>query len=111
MAFDKTAWDPTPSQYTALGMVFAWVTAMVVEFFLFGQSDASDCVQKILSSAFHVRFDSDFWNPLVLWFLVPFAAFYVPMKFLKKYRKRILLAMTATYTLVLILVDLKVKLF
>ena len=112
MAFDKNAWDPTPFQFTVMGMSVGWIAALAIEFFLFGQEDVSGCLGEIVDSVFGGQFGGALWNRLLLWFVIPFAVFYVPMKLLKKpWRKYHLLLMTILLVVALVVLDLGMRVF
>jgi len=111
MELDQTHWEPTPSQYAITGLTVAWITALVVEQFLLGQQDVYECLKHVVTWTLSGRFTGDLWNPLLLWFVVPYTAFYVPLKILKHRRRSVLLVGTILFASALITLDLRIRFF
>jgi len=107
---DRSPWEPGPFQLASLSLVFAWVSALAAEMLLLGQEDATECLKTILRSIVNGRFTPELWNPLLLWFAIPFAVLCLLLSVFKLYRKTILLAGTIILAAILIFSDLKMGL-
>jgi glucan phosphoethanolaminetransferase (alkaline phosphatase superfamily) len=111
MNFKGRDWDPTPFQYSTLGLVASWAFALVFEFFVLGEEHVWNTLKNFVLVPMNGIFGADLWNPLILWVLLPLAAFYFPILLLKEHRRTLMAIGVILLTSVLVLGDLEIRLF
>jgi hypothetical protein len=92
--------------------VTAWTAATALETWVLGQTETLRCLKDLAVNALNLRFNASFWNPVLLWFFLPFLAMTVPLLIAPKPSRTALLFLeTATLIGVLITSDLQQRIF
>ena len=114
MAFDKNAWDPSPSQLAAFSVAVAWIAAYLYERFVAGETDVATCLRAIFDGLTGTGTLNAALAALVQFFVGPFVliggVLWIDRKNLT-YKRFVLALGIVGLTVFLVVGDLKFRLF
>ncbi|MCA9449601.1 MAG: hypothetical protein KC931_20945 [Candidatus Omnitrophica bacterium] len=76
MAFDKTAWDPTPAQMAGFAVFASWILAWAIEFFIVKEDDVAALLRTLFKGLTGSGPLEPIWTPLLFGVLIPFLALF-----------------------------------
>lgn len=105
---DPIAWEPAPSQYAFTAWIAGWISALVIENFLLGDTDLNEALVTFAKYVVQADWGAALAGFLLPWVLVPLLAFYLPIRIHRPLGRPVLFLGAVLLAALLILLDVKV---
>ncbi|MCA9413292.1 MAG: hypothetical protein KC944_18910 [Candidatus Omnitrophica bacterium] len=112
MAFDKTAWDPSPAQLAGFAVTASWFLAWAIEFFVVKEQDVGGMFRTIFNGLTGSGPLEPIWTPLIFGLVAPFLILWGVMMVDRKnlkYKRIVLGVGIVLLTALWVMADLKMR--